>query len=263
MLNELYHYGKPGEWAFDVQKDFIELRYRLLPYIYSMMGDVVQRDGSMMRPLFFDFPTDTLAVNLTDEYLFGRAILVKPVTDPLYTFLDEKRIGHAIYPEVERAAAPVQVYLPEGAEWYDFWTNEKQAGGKHIRRLAPIDIIPLYVKAGSILPFGPAVQYSTEKPWDNLEIRIYPGADADFILYEDEGDNYNYEKAAFTEIPFHWDEAARTLTIGARKGEYKGMLEKRNFRLHLIKAGSPSGDTEATTYDAVVEYDGKEVTVKL
>ena len=262
MLNELYHYGKPGEWAFDVQKDFIELRYRLLPYIYSMMGEVVQRSGSMMRPLFFDFAHDKRAINLTDEYLFGRSILVKPVTDPLYTFQEEKT-GYAIYPELEKAAAPVSVYLPSGADWYDFWTNELVAGGRTIRRLAPISLIPVYVKAGSILPFGPEVQYSTEKSWDNLEIRVYPGANGEFVLYEDEGDNYNYEKGAFTEIPFRWDNNHGTLIIGARKGKYNGMLNKRNFRIHLVTSDSPAGDKEATAYNAVVAYEGKEVRVKL
>ena len=262
MLNELYHYGKPGEWAFDVQKDFIELRYRLLPYIYSMMGEVVQRSGSMMRPLFFDFAHDKRAINLTDEYLFGRSILVKPVTDPLYTFQEEKT-GYAIYPELEKAAAPVSVYLPSGADWYDFWTNELVAGGRTIRRLAPISLIPVYVKAGSILPFGPEVQYSTEKSWDNLEIRVYPGANGEFVLYEDEGDNYNYEKGAFTEIPFRWDNDHGTLIIGARKGKYNGMLNKRNFRIHLVTSDSPAGDKEATAYNAVVAYEGKEVRVKL
>lgn len=262
MLNELYHYGKPGEWAFDVQKEFIQLRYRLLPYIYSMMGEVVQRSGSMMRPLFFDFAHDKRAINLTDQYLFGRSILVKPVTDPLYTFQEGKK-GFAIYPELEKAAAPVSVYLPAGTEWYDFWTNKKLAGGKSIRRLAPISIIPVYVKAGSILPFGPAVQYSTEKPWDNLEIRIYPGANGEFILYEDEGDNYNYEKGAFTEIVFRWDDASRTLTIDDRKGKYKGMLKERNFRIHLVSESSPAGSVEPSDFDKEVTYTGQKVEVKL
>ena len=263
MLNEMYRYGNPGEWAFDVQKQYVELRYRLLPYIYSAMGEVVQRNGSMMRPLFFDFTHDKRAINLTDEYLFGRSILVKPVTDPLYTFRNDDKRGYAIYPEVEKAAAPINVYLPAGAQWYDFWTNEIFDGGRNVKRLAPIDIIPVYVKAGSILPFGPTVQYSNEKPWDNLEIRVYPGDDANFVLYEDEGDNYNYEKGQFTEIPFHWDNDHGILTIGQRKGEYKGMIGERKFRIHLVKQGSPSGDKEATAFDAVVDYSGKEVKVKL
>lgn len=262
MVNELYRYAEPGHWAFDVQKQYIELRYRLLPYIYSNCGDVVQRSGSMMRALVMDFPHDRRAIQLTDEYLFGRNILVKPVTDPLYTYLDRGKVGHTIYPEVERAAAPVDMYLPEGADWWDFWTNEYNAGGQTIQCLAPIDIMPVYVKAGSIIPFGPAVQYTTERPWDNLEVRVYPGADGEFILYEDEGDNYNYEKGAFTEIPFRWDEDHGTLIIGERKGKYKGMLKERKFRIHLVGKESVAGDREATTY-TTVSYSGKEVRVKL
>lgn len=263
MLNEMYRYGNPGEWPFDVQKQYVQLRYRLLPYIYSAMGEVVQRSGSMMRPLVFDFPQDKKAINLTDEYLFGRSILVKPVTDPLYTYQDERRNGHTIYPEVEKAAAPVEVYLPAGAQWYDFWTNERHEGGRTVKRPAPIDLIPVYIKAGSILPFGPAVQYSNEKPWDNLEIRIYPGADADFVLYEDEGDNYNYEKGAFSEIRFHWDDASRTLTIANRQGAYKGMLETRSFRILLVDKDSPAGDQEPESFSTTVSYDGKAQSVKL
>ncbi|MBQ8360852.1 MAG: DUF5110 domain-containing protein [Bacteroidaceae bacterium] len=263
MLNEMYRYGNPGEWAFDVQKQYVELRYRLLPYIYSMMGEVVQRSGSIMRPLFFDFVHDKRAINLTDEYLFGRSILVKPVTDPLYTFQNEHKEGFAIYPEVEKAAAPVSVYLPSGARWYDFWTNDLIDGGRTVKRLAPIDIIPLYIKAGTIIPFGPAVQYSDEKPWDNLEIRVYPGADADFVLYEDEGDNYNYEKGSFTEIRFHWDDASHTLTIADRKGTYKGMLAERSFRILLVGKDSPSGDKEPQAFTATIVYNGKEQKVKL
>lgn len=262
MVNELYRYAEPGHWAFDVQKQYIELRYRLLPYIYSNCGDVVQRSGSMMRALVMDFPRDKRAINLTDEYLFGRNILVKPITDPLYTYLDYGKIGHAIYPEIERAAAPVKVYLPEGADWWDFWSNEFHGGGQTILRPAPIHIMPLFVKAGSIIPFGPAVQYATEKAWDNLEVRVYPGADGEFILYEDEGDNYNYEKGAFSEIPFRWDNDHGTLIIGERKGKYKGMLKERKFRIHLVSKESPAGDTEAQTF-TTVEYTGKEVRVKL
>ena len=261
MVNELYRYGESGHWAFDVQKDYIELRYRLLPYIYSNCGDVVQRSGSMMRALVMDFPRDRRAITLTDEYLFGRNILVKPITDPLYTYLIDGR-GHAIYPEVDRAAAPVSVYLPAGTEWWDFWSNELHSGGQTIQRLAPIHIMPLYVKAGSIIPFGPAVQYTGEKPWDDLEVRVYPGADGEFILYEDEGDNYNYERGAFTEIPFRWDNDHGTLTIGARQGKYRGMLKERRFRIHLVAPGSPAGDTEATA-TAEVHYTGREVKVKL
>lgn len=263
MVNEIWRYGEPGYWAFDVQKKYIELRYRLLPYTYSNCGDVVQRDGSMIRPLVFDFAHDKKAINLNDEYMFGRNMLVKPVTDPLYTYQDENRDGHTIYPEVEKAAAPVEVYLPKGAEWYDFWTNRRYKGGKTIKRLAPIDIIPVFVKAGSIIPFGPKVQYSNEKPWDNLEIRVYPGADGEFIFYEDEGDSYNYEKGAFSEITFRWNERRGTLTISDRKGSFNGMLESRKFRVLLVDGDSPAGDKEPATFTQEVEYNGKEIVLQL
>lgn len=234
MVSEIYHFGKPGEWAYDVQKQYIELRYRLLPYLYSTMGDVVLNSGSMMRPLVFDFPKDRRAVRTGNEYMLGRSLLVRPVTEPLYTYRDAKKNGHAIYPEVEKAAAPVSVYLPAGTVWYDFWTSERHDGGHRIQRLAPIDIIPVYVRAGSILPWGPAVQYAAEKAWDDLELRIYPGADGHFTLYEDEGDNYNYEKGQFSLIRMTWDDAAQCLMLDKREGKFPGMLKKRTFRIHLV-----------------------------
>lgn len=254
LLNEIYRFGNPGDWAYDVQKQYVELRYRLLPYIYSNAGDVVLNSGSMIRPLLFDFPKDRKAIQRNDEYLFGRNLLVRPVTDPLYTWLDSRKNGHTIYPDVRKAAAPVEVYLPEGCDWFDFWTGERQQGGKSIQRLAPIDIMPVYVKAGSILPWGPEVQYANEKPWDDLELRVYPGQDGDFTLYEDEGDGYNYEKGAYTLIHMHWNDATRTLTIDARKGSFKGMLQQRRFRVSLIGTnGQPTA----------VNYTGQQVSVKL
>lgn len=253
MVSEIYHFGKPGEWAYDVQRQYIELRYRLLPYLYATMGDVVLNSGSMMRPLVFDFANDKKAVRLGDEYMLGRQLLVKPVTEPLYTYRDAKKQGHAIYPEVEKAAAPVSVYLPSGTVWYDFWTNERHEGGHNLQRLAPIDIIPVYVRAGSILPWGPAVQYASEKSWDDLELRVYPGQDGTFTLYEDEGDNYNYEKGQYTLIRMTWDDASHTLTLAPREGRYKGMLTHRQFRVRLI----------GTDREQTVQYDGKAVKVTL
>ena len=260
MINEIYQFGSEGDWAYDVMKQYAKLRYRILPYSYSTAGAVVQNSETMMRPFVFDFPHDKRALNVSDEYLFGRSILVKPVTEPLYTYRDEKKNGHTIYPDIRQAAAPVDVYLPAGCDWYDFWTNEKKAGGRTVQRLCPIDIMPLYVKAGSIIPFGPEVQYTTEKPWDCLEVRVYPGQDGDFILYEDEGDNYNYEKGAFTQIRFHWDDAAQTLTIGDRSGKFKGMLTQRQFNVVIVNRHTPAGDQPAQ--GILVDYAGKQVTVK-
>ncbi len=259
MVSELYAFGNEGDWAFDIMKRYIQLRYRLLPYIYSTMGDVVQHSGSMMRPLLMDFADDRRAILSAEEYMFGRSILVHPVTDPLYTWLDSRKQGHLIYPDIRQAAAPVSVYLPKGCDWYDFWTGQRLHGGQTVKRPCPIDEMPVYVRAGSILPMGPLVQYSDEKPWDNLELRIYPGADGKFTLYEDEGDSYDYEQGKFTEIPFSWNERDRTLTIHERRGDYKGMLRSRTFRVVL----GAKGDEEPEEFTATVSYEGKKTTVKL
>jgi len=253
MVSELYLFGQEGDWAYDAIKKFIQLRYRLLPYIYSNAGACTQHGNTMMRALVMDYANDSNAVARNDEYMFGRNLLVKPVTDPMYTYKDQQKRGHLIFPDVKKAAAPTDVYLPAGNDWFDFWTGARHAGGSTIQRLCPIDIIPVFVKAGSILPWGPAVQYSSEKPWDNLEIRVYPGADGTFTLYEDEGDNYNYEKGAFTEIPFAWNESKRELTIGTRRGHYRGMIKNRQFRVVVI------GESGEHT----VKYNGKSVKVQL
>lgn len=261
MVDEIYHFGNPGEWAFDVQKKYIELRYRLLPYIYSNAGDVILNSGSMIRAFVMDFAKDKKAINVNDEYMFGRSLLVKPVTDPLYTWNDSKKNGHTIYPDVTKGSAPVNVYLPDSCDWYDFWTNEKIKGGQNIMKPCPIQTMPVYVKAGSIVPFGPAVQYSNEKPWDNLEIRIYPGADGSFTLFEDEGDGYNYEKGAYSTINFRWNEVKRTLTIGDCKGFYKGMLQRRKFNIVLVGEGMESGDR--FVLGRSIDYSGKMIQIVL
>ena len=263
MMNEIWLFGKEGDWAYDVQKRFIELRYRLLPYIYSLSGAVVQEDGMIMRPLVMDFAQDRKAILLDDEYLFGKNILVCPVTEPLYTKKTEGNKGVAIVPDIAKASAPVKVYLPEGAKWIDFWTNETVEGGQEISRECPIDILPLYIKAGSILPLGPKVQYSDEKKWNNLDLCIYPGADGEFTLYEDEGDNYNYEKGMFSTIRFTWNDATRTLTIEDRKGEYPDMLKRRNFRITLMQPGKQTAETVIVNADKKVSYSGKKISVKL
>lgn len=258
MVSEIYEMGQKGDWAYDAIVDAIKLRYRLLPYIYSNLGDCVQNSGSMMRPLVMDFAADKHAARLNNEYLFGRNLLVRPVTDPMYTWKDSRGKGHKIYPDIKKAAAPVSTYLPKGTKWYDFWDNQIYEGGQNVMKPCPINIIPVYVKAGTILPVGPDVQYSSEKKWDNLTIHVYPGADGSFTLYEDEGDNYNYEKGKFSEIVFSWDEASHRLTIGNRKGSYNGMLKNRTFNIVLVSA-----DGESSKQGKSIRYDGKSVTVEL
>lgn len=260
MVSEIYEMGQKGDWAYDAIVEAIRNRYRLLPYIYSNLGDCVQNSGSMMRALVMDFDADQHASRLNDEYLFGRNLLVKPVTDPMYTWKDSKGKGHEIYPDIKKAAAPVNVYLPKGAKWYDFWNNRYYEGGQTITKPCPINIIPVYVKAGTILPVGPDVQYSSEKKWDNLDILVYPGADGTFTLYEDEGDNYNYEKGKFSTIKFTWNEASHKLTIGERKGSFKGMLTNRTFNIILVQADKKNEQTNSTQ---IIHYDGKEKTLPL
>lgn len=148
--------------------------------------------------------------------------------------------------------------MPEGTAWYDFWTNEKLNGGQEIAKKTTIDEIPLYIKAGSIIPFGPQVQYATEKKWDNLEIRVYPGANGEFTLYEDENDNYNYEKGVYSTISFKWDDKNKNLTIGARKGSFPGILAERKFNIVLIA----SGENDVQKHEKAIVYTGKNKTIK-
>lgn len=248
---EIYQFGQKGDWAYDVQEKFIKLRYRFLPYIYASSWDVTHHAGTMYRHLIMDFVHDKNVYNIDDQYMFGKSLLVKAITEPMYVKSSvEKKHSDAVedFSQIKSA----KVYLPEGNIWYDYWTNEKFSGGQTITREVPIDIIPLYVKAGSIIPFGPDVQYASEKKWDNLEICVYPGSDGHFVLYEDEGDNYNYENGAYSEIPMMWNGTNHTLTIGERRGIYNGMLKKRRFMVKL-----PDGDIKT------VSYNGKKVIVKM
>jgi alpha-D-xyloside xylohydrolase len=150
------------------------------------------------------------------------------------------------------------VYLPEGTTWYDFWTGKTYSGGQRIPFEAPIDKIPLLVKAGSIIPMGPFVEYSTQKPADPIELRIYKGANGSFTLYEDENDNYNYEKGIYSTIGFNWDDASKTLIIGARKGEFPGMLKTRTIKVVLVDEKHGNGIEISTSFDKTVVYNGEE-----
>jgi len=250
---EIYQFGKKGDKVYDAIEKFINLRYSLLPYIYSTSWDVTANQSSMTRALVMDFANDKQALNINDEYLFGKLILVCPVTNSMYS-KDTKEDFSTIKSK--------ELYLPKGADWYDFWTGEKQSGGQKITKETPLDIIPIYIKAGSILPFGPKVQYATEKKWDNLEIRIYPGANGEFTLYEDENDNYNYEKGAFSTIKFTWNDAKKVLRIDDCKGTFTSMLAQRKFNLVLIAKNKGTGVNTVETFDKVVVYERKKSVVK-
>jgi alpha-D-xyloside xylohydrolase len=239
---EIYQFGNRGDWPFDAQEKFINIRYHLLPYLYATAWDVTKNSGSIMRALYLDYPKDTNVYNLGSEFLLGHSLLVAPVT--------------------AKESASQSVYLPSG-KWYDFWTGKAVTGGGNTERKTPMDIIPLYVKAGAILPWGPKVEYTAEKKWDDLEIRVYPGANGDFVLYEDEGNNYNYENGKYTEVPFHWNQETHQLTIGARKGSFNGMISSRRFKIVLIKDNNAGGTENATRFDRTVNYDGHQSVVKL
>ena len=254
---ELYYYGKAGEPVYDALLGAIKLRYSLLPYIYSLAHDVTANNGTYQRALMMDFRDDHNVWNMGNEFMFGRSLLAAPVLEAKYTperAMSKSRSGIGNVDFLEQKTN--KVYLPAGTRWYDFETLEQFEGGQEIERKVNIKSVPIYVKAGSIVPIGPNVQYSTEKPWDDLEIRVYAGANGTFCLYEDEFDNYNYENGAYTTIDFKYDNKGRQLTIGARKGSYEGMIQNRSFRITYITDGIKR---EVKT----VNYTGKQVKVSL
>ena len=219
---------------YDAILSMIRLRYRLLPYIYSLAGAVTQRHYTMARLLAVDFPNDRAARDVRDQYMFGPALLVCPVTD---------------------TASVRPVYLPAGAEWIDCWTGRRHAGGQTVEAPAPLDRLPLYVRAGSILPLGPVAETTDQAASAAaLELHVYAGADADFTLYDDAGDGYDYEQGRFATTALHWDDARRRLTLGARQGAYPGMPAERDVRIVVHNA-------DGTRSEAQVRYDGTERTV--
>ena len=254
---EIYQFGKKGDRHYDAIEKCINLRYRFLPYIYSTSWDVTNNQSSMMRALMMDFVNDNKVLNIDDQYMFGKSLLVCPVTTPMYV----KKVGEgkdAFPVEDFGSIKSKEIYIPAGTDWIDFWTGETLKGGQTISKETPFDIIPLYVKAGSIIPFGPEVQYATEKEWDNLQIYIYPGANGEFVLYEDENDNYNYENGAYSTIAFKWDNEGKTLTIGDCKGSFKGMLKERKFNIVLVDENVGAG-TDAVIPLKTINYSGKQV----
>ena len=204
-----------------------------------------------------DFRKDRKVWDINNEFMFGRSLLVAPVLEAKYTPERAQSKSRAGIGDVDfLEAKSTKVYLPAGTKWYDFETLKMYDGGQEIEREVNIKSIPLFVKAGTILPIGPDVQYSTEKPWDDLEILVYAGADGKFTLYEDEFDNYNYENGAFSTIDFSYNGKSRNLTIGARKGSYEGMIQQRTFRITVVTDGHKR---EVKT----VNYSGKKVSVTL
>jgi len=233
-------------WAFDKVEPILiaydKLRYRLMPYIYSLAWRVTNEDYTIQRPLLMDWRTDPRTRDVGDQFMFGPAILVNPVLAP--------------------NATRRTVYLPDLPAWYDFWTGAPQPGGQEIDAVAPLDRIPLYVRAGSILPLGPEIQYANEKPAGPIELRIYRGADGTFNLYQDAGDGYDYEKGAHTVIPFRWSESTRTLAIGAREGTYSEMPAGIQINIVWVSPGHGSGLAAVANPDKTIDYVGKAVSIQ-
>ena len=227
---------------------------------------MTSNNGSYLRPLFSDFAADKRVWDMTDEFMFGRSILAAPIVEAQYTeeqIIQEDAMTGWDKKEVRSEgvksgevdwAAPktASKYLPKGTRWYDFWTGKAYQGGQTITLQTALDRVPMFVRAGSILPLAPEMQYVGEKTWDQLEIRLYPGADGSFLLYEDEGDNYQYEKGAYATIAFQWQDSTRTLTIGAQQGSYPGMLKTRQFVIVL-----PDGTSKT------VDYNGQQIEIDL
>ena len=242
-VREMWNIAGESHPAYQAELKSDRLRYRLLPYIYTLAGDVTNHSGTMLRPLVMDFASDKLARDLPDEYMFGPAFLVAPVT----TYKARSR----------------SVYLPKADGWYDFWTGKTAAPGTRIDAPAPYDAIPVYVKAGSIVPFGPELQYTGEKPADPITVYVYSGANGAFTLYEDQGTTYDYEKGAYAETPLRWNDASGTLTVGRRQGSFPEMRKERDIRIVLVAKDK----AVAFGFDAApvksIHYLGEAVDVKL
>jgi len=240
---EMWELGGEKHPAYQAELKFDRIRYRLLPYMYSLAGAVTREGGTIMRPLVMDFRADAKARDTTDQYLFGPAFLVSPVTT---------------YKARSRA-----VYLPSASSWYDLWTGTDVAGGQTIEAPAPYDSMPIHVKAGSIIPTGPEIMYTDEKPADPIVLWVYAGADGQFTLYEDDGVTYAYEKGSFARIPIRWNDAARTLTIAKREGSFAGMQKERTFEVVLVSKAKPVGFSFAPKADKSVRYDGAAIELKM
>ncbi|MFT3680136.1 MAG: glycoside hydrolase family 31 protein [Ferruginibacter sp.] len=235
LPNELWAYGDTVQKICTAYDNF---RYRLMPYIYSLAAAVTNKQYTPMRLLAFDFAKDKNVFDIKDQFMYGPAFLVNPVTDAGIT----KR----------------EVYLPKGSNWFDFWTAKFFEGGQIIHADAPIENIPVFVRAGSIIPFGPVQQFVDEKAANPVDISVYAGADGKFSLYEDEGESFNYKKGAYSIIDLTWNNATKELTIGKRKGSFAGMLKTRKFNVVLFDNGNKTGQQTKT-----ITYNGNKTVVRL
>lgn len=242
-VRELYNIAPEGHPAYKSMLFYNRLRYRLMPYIYSLAGAAYHNDYTIMRGLLMDFSSDRSTWKVGDQFMFGPSLLINPVYS---------------YKAISRT-----VYLPAGQGWYDLYSGKYYNGGQNITADAPYERVPVFVKEGSIIPTGPELQYVAEKPADPITLFVYTGRDASFLLYEDEGVNYNYEKGSFSEIPFSYNEAAKTIIIGERKGYFAGMLKARTIHIKVISKDKPAGLEFGQKPMKAIKYAGKEVVVRL
>ena len=240
---EIYNVADESNIAYQSMLYYNNLRYRLMPYIYSLAGKTYHENYTIMRGLVMDFPDDKKVTNIGDQYMFGPAILINPVTDYKATTKD--------------------VYLPATTGWYDFYSGKYFSGGQQIKADAPMERMPLFVKEGSIIPFGPAIEYIAQKPADTVTLYVYTGKDASFSLYEDEGVNYNYEKGLHSAIAFNYNETSKSLTIEDRKGKFPGMLTNRVFNVVWVKKDKPAAFNLEKKPDASINYSGKKITLAM
>lgn len=242
-FREIFNISPVGHEVYNNMVYYDKLRYRLMPYIYSLAGVTYFNDYTIMRGLVMDFNADANTHNIVDQYMFGPSLLVNPV--------------------YEYKARTRSVYLPAGNGWYDFYSGKYFEGGQTINAEAPLNRMPLFVKEGSIIPAGPEIQYTTEKPADPITLYVFTGKDAHFELYEDENTNYNYENGKYAVIAFDYNEQTKTLTIGDRKGSFDGMLASRTFQIVVIDKDHARGVELTSKPDTEVKYDGKAMSVEL
>jgi len=226
---EIWRFGEEGTRSYDAIARYIRLRYELMPYIYSTAAQVTLNSASMMRAVALDFPGDVATHDLTDQYMFGPALMVCPVTEAMYFGAGSRELSGV--PEFR------DVYLPAGHQWFDFWTEAVHQGGRIIAAEAELETIPVYVRAGSIVPMTEAMQFTDEVRDAPYEIRVYTGADAEFTLYEDAGDGYAYEDGEFALVKVQWNEEAGELTLSARRGGFPELVAEREYGIVLISEG--------------------------
>ena len=242
-LREVWNIAPEGHPSYESITFYHRLRYRLMPYLYSMAGWVWLKDYTMLRGLAMDFADDARVLGIGDQWMFGPALMACPVG--------------------QYKARSREVYFPRQCGWYDLYSGKHNAGGQQLKVDAPYGRIPVFAREGAILPFGPAIQWSDERQADTICLYIYAGADGHFMLYEDEGTNYNYEKGRYSTIDINYDDSSRRLTISSRKGSFEGMPDSRSFRAVLVTPDRPVALNPDTTEGLLVQYNGKEVSIQL